>query len=330
MNPLISIIVPVYNTEKYVGETIDSVIAQTYTNWELNLIDDGSTDSSKQIIESFVEKDSRIKYYHKENGGQASARNLGIKKSTGEYVAFLDSDDIWLSNKLENQINDIIEYNPEFLYGLGYYYFPERDKNHQLEEYEWVTGAQTGSDFFKLLYYSCAVNTNTVILKKHIFEKVGYFDENETIRGTEDWDLWMRIALQVNKVYGSPRRDVYYRIHEGGIHLQEARMKIGKINIYSKYDNDKIISDLRRKKEYRYCFRELFNSLKKEDRLDELNEYFQLYKTKDKYGFGKICQQLVKPFFSNLGFLKVSNKIIYRIAYRMENLKFKLLGSEKT
>lgn len=91
--PLISIVVPVYNTEKYLDECVKSILAQSYTNWELILVDDGSTDTSLELCESWQSKDARIRVSHKENGGVSSARNVGIDKSRGEYLAFVDADD---------------------------------------------------------------------------------------------------------------------------------------------------------------------------------------------------------------------------------------------
>lgn len=327
MNPLISIVVPVYNTEKYIAETIDAVIAQTYPHWELILVDDGSTDGSAKIMQAYAEKEARIRYVYKENGGQASARNKGIKEAKGEYISLLDADDLWLENKLSEQIAELESYSPDFLYGLGYYYYPEREK--QLEAYDWVSGQMTGETFFKVLYHSCAVNTNTVIVKKSLFDKVGYFDESQILRGTEDWDLWLRIAKVANKIYGSPSRLVYYRIHEGGIHLQHARMLIGKLTIYKKYDQETLVPQLMRKREYRYHYRELMNHLLKDDRANEIDTYFKELKQKDRFGFGTIMQGLIYPLSSKKTFIAISNKVIYRIAYRIEKMAYRLfLGNE--
>ena len=99
--PKISIIIPVYNTENYLHCCIDSILAQTYTDFELLLIDDGSTDKSSKICDEYAEKDSRIRVIHKENGGANAARKLGIEKANGEYVIFVDSDDSILQNGIE-------------------------------------------------------------------------------------------------------------------------------------------------------------------------------------------------------------------------------------
>lgn len=93
MNELVTVIIPVYNVEKYIDRCMECVLGQTYTNLEIIMIDDGSKDASGKIIDEYAKKDSRIQVYHKENGGQASARNLGVSKATGEYICFVDSDD---------------------------------------------------------------------------------------------------------------------------------------------------------------------------------------------------------------------------------------------
>lgn len=109
LNMTVSIITPVYNSEKFIKDTIESVINQTYKDWELILVDDCSIDNSKELINRYIQKDSRIKYYTlSENSGAAVARNYALSKSVGRFIAYLDSDDIWHNNKLESQINFMI------------------------------------------------------------------------------------------------------------------------------------------------------------------------------------------------------------------------------
>lgn len=106
MNETVSVIMPVYNAEKYVAFAIDSVLAQKYSDWELLVINDCSTDSSIAIINKYAEKDQRIRLFHTENasGSPTTPRNIGVKMAKGRYIAFLDSDDVWLPNKLEEQV----------------------------------------------------------------------------------------------------------------------------------------------------------------------------------------------------------------------------------
>lgn len=106
MNKLVSVIMPSYNCEKFIAESIESVQAQTYTNWELLIVDDRSTDSSMQIAQEYASKDKRIKVFQNfENSGAAISRNYALRESKGKWIAFLDSDDLWLPEKLEKQIN---------------------------------------------------------------------------------------------------------------------------------------------------------------------------------------------------------------------------------
>jgi glycosyltransferase involved in cell wall biosynthesis len=321
MNPLISIIVPVYNTEKYISETIQSVVDQTYSSWELILVDDGSTDRSKSIIKEWVIKDSRIHFYYKENGGQASARNLGILKSKGQYIAFLDADDLYLKDRLEVQVRDLQEQTADFYYGGGFYY-DDSGEVPQTEAYDWHYGKFTGAEFFKILYHSCAVNINTVLIERSFLEKVGLFDESPVLRGTEDWELWLRISLKAKVVYGNPARHTLYRMHDGGIHFQRANMLIGKWKIYEKHEGQVLISRLFRLREYRYIFRELFNALEKEDRLAELEPIFKAYLKKDRFGCVARMQALTWRLASPKSFLKISNKVFYRIGFRLERITY--------
>jgi teichuronic acid biosynthesis glycosyltransferase TuaG len=114
-NPLISVITPCYNSARYIGQTIESVLAQTYQNWEMIIVDDCSTDNSFQLAREYAEKDKRIRVYRQEqNSGAALARNKAIMESHGKYVAFLDSDDLWLPEKLEKQLRFMRENGSDF------------------------------------------------------------------------------------------------------------------------------------------------------------------------------------------------------------------------
>ena len=327
MNPLISIITPVYNVEKFIVETIESVLKQTYSNWELLLVDDGSTDGSTDVCKNYTLQDERIKYFHKSNGGQASARNVGIKNAKGEYITFLDSDDLYFDDKLEQHLTDLKTNPADFYYGAGLMLFENRTDN-KIEKYDWYYGKHTGHEFFKILYHSCSVNINSVLVKKTLFDTVGLFDESTELRGTEDWDLWLRIALKLKTIYGNPNPKVYYRIHDNGIHFQRANMLIGKWKIYEKFEHIKLIKPLVRKREYRYVFRTLMNNLQAENRTNEIKPILKAYLEKDPFSFVALKQKVLFHILPIKTFMWVSNKIIYRIGYRIENLNYKLFLNE--
>lgn len=115
MNKLVSIVIPLYNTEKYITETIESVLFQTYTDWELIIIDDGSTDKSADIVNLYL-ADERIHYYYQENNGVSTARNNGIIKSKGAYIAFLDADDVWQADNIEKKIKLFEKEDVDFIF----------------------------------------------------------------------------------------------------------------------------------------------------------------------------------------------------------------------
>lgn len=179
--PLVSIIMPAYNAERFIKESVESVINQSYKNWELLVINDSSKDSTKSIVESYMEKDSRIKLLNQDvNKGVVEARNRGIRESEGKYIAFLDSDDLWSANKLQIQIEYMLS-NKVYMTYTEYSYIDEAGnyiKNIPVP---------------KTLNYKLALRGNqigclTVILDK---EKIGYFQMPNLKH--EDYATWLNI-----------------------------------------------------------------------------------------------------------------------------------------
>jgi len=184
---MVSIIIPTYNRGKYIREAIQSVLNQTYQNFEIIVSDDGSTDNTKEVVESF--NDRRIKYFWNKNSGlPAVARNIGIKKSSGKYIAFLDSDDLWLAKKLEKQINEFEKNENIGLVCSHRIYFDEKK--------EWIKKININDkDFtFKSLFIRNKVTCSTVIVKRSIFDNIGLFNECTKLQAGEDYEMWLRIA----------------------------------------------------------------------------------------------------------------------------------------
>lgn len=222
--PLVSVFIIFFNGEKYLEEAIESVLKQTYDHWELLLVDDGSVDSSAKIARSYEYKyPGKIKYLHHpnhKNKGISATRNLGIRDSKGKYVAMLDSDDVWLPEKLEEQIA-ILEAHPEveMIYGRTQVWFswsgkPEdQDKDYTLElgvEPDQVIAPPR----LVPLLLECKVQSPTtcnVVFRKSIFEKCGYFVEN--FRGMyEDFAYFTKVCLK-SSVYISSKTWAKYRQH---------------------------------------------------------------------------------------------------------------------
>jgi glycosyltransferase involved in cell wall biosynthesis len=180
----VSVIIPTYNRSAFLKEAIDSVLAQTYKNFELIVVDDGSTDNTREILSIYKDKISAIFAVH---GGPSSARNLGIKSSRGEFIAFLDSDDLWMPKKLEKQIK-FIKHNP----GVSICQTEEIWVRNDVRVNPRKKHKKFSGWIFEMCLPLCIVSPSSVILHRTVFDKVGLFDE--TMPACEDYDLWLRIS----------------------------------------------------------------------------------------------------------------------------------------
>ena len=209
-NPLVSVVIPVYNRANYVVQAIDSVLAQTYKNFEIIVVDDGSKEDVKGALQKYI-KNKKIRYIYQKNKGVASARNTGIKKVRGEFIAFLDDDDIWLPKKLELQMPLFSDKNVGLVYG-GRINFED-----STQKVVWKSDSSKfykGDVFDKLLFGNCNfVCTSTVIVRKNILTLYGLFNEEFKGASTEDYDLWLRLAHD-SKFDFTPKDVIKYRVHD--------------------------------------------------------------------------------------------------------------------
>jgi len=193
-NPKVSVVIPTYNSAQFIVETLESVFAQTYKDYEVIVVDDGSTDNTKEVLKPYM---SKIRYIYKENGGAASARNVGIKNAQGEYIAFLDSDDLWLPEKLEKQVR-YFEKHPQIdMVFADCIRFGEEVSNTPRN----YTKRLISNDMFVNIWWYNIVPTSTVMVRKSCFEKVGLFDESRELETTEDKEMWLRIAREYKVGY---------------------------------------------------------------------------------------------------------------------------------
>jgi glycosyltransferase involved in cell wall biosynthesis len=198
--PYFSIIIPVFNKEKFVAKTLESVLVQTFSDFEVIVVNDGSTDDSETEILGF--KDGRIKYFSKKNEGVAVARNFGIEKALADYICFLDADDYWYPNFLETMERYASELPDQKVFASK---IEIETKNKRVMAKYSVDG-NSGFvivDFFKASQKECVLWSSCTCLHKSVFEKTGTFDTR--IRHGEDTELWIRIGLQfpivfINKV----------------------------------------------------------------------------------------------------------------------------------
>lgn len=231
---LVSIITPTYNSEKYISQTIESIINQTHTNWELIITDDCSTDSTIKIIESFAKKDNRIRINKLEsNSGAGIARNNSIAQAKGRFIAFCDSDDIWLPEKLERQLIFLTKNNLSFTYS-GFDIIDERGKVISKHK-------PPRRLTFKDLLLSNEIGCLTAIYDTSLLGKM-YMSE---MRNRQDWVLWLNILKQINTAEGLTNSLALYRIRKGSISRSKIDMLKFHWKVYSKEMNFNTIESVR-------------------------------------------------------------------------------------
>lgn len=207
-NGLVSIIMPSYNTGNYISESINSVINQSYKNWELIIVDDCSTDNTDEIIKDFL-KDSRIKYLkNKENSGAAISRNKALRMAKGEWIAFLDSDDLWKHKKLEKQIRFMEQNNYNFSY-TKYGEIDEYGNNLNIE----ISGPKKITKF--KMYSYCWPGCLTVMYNR---KKIGLIQIKD-IKKNNDYAMWLKVCKKEN-CYLYPFSLALYRKRNGSISRQ--------------------------------------------------------------------------------------------------------------
>jgi glycosyltransferase involved in cell wall biosynthesis len=195
--PKVSIILPCYNGARWISQSIESVLAQTYNDLELIIIDDGSKDNSREIISSYL-YDKRIHYIYQENKGFSSALNEGIRESTGDFIGFIGQDDLYMPNKLQIQVKYLNEHKNIDLVHSNYCFI---DSNGQVIGVRDMKVPKFSSRWkmIEYLFINNFIGFETVLVRRNCFDEVGLFDERMT--GFSDHDMWLRIAGKFNIAY---------------------------------------------------------------------------------------------------------------------------------
>lgn len=202
--PLISVIIPCYNRENFIGKTIESVISQTYKNWECIIVDDGSTDKSAEKIKEYISKHSSIKYRYQKNQERCIARNNGIQNAKGKYIAFLDSDDIWLNNHLQEFIKHLEDFQDEKCLFFSKVFYCQNDKIELKKDSE-----LNKVELFHFLLTE-TFSTSRIIIHRDILAKYKF---DPSLPGVEDLDLTLRIATEF-PIVQMPQPTVHYFLGE--------------------------------------------------------------------------------------------------------------------
>ena len=235
MPSLVSVIIPAYNAEQFIEQTIQSVLGQTHPCLEIIVVDDGSTDRTQEVLKKF---DGKVHCLLQQNKGPSAARNAGIQAAQGDFICFLDADDLWSPEKLEVQLA-FMEANPDIaLVCSDYEEFNEEaivlssflaEKHHMFPTCPIVAGPLDNA--FEKLVFENFVGTPTVMLRKSCLEKAGVFDEE--IRSVEDRDLWLRISAWY-RIACIPQIFCKKRVHQMNVSKQTELALRGKIRVLEK------------------------------------------------------------------------------------------------
>ncbi|WP_374724691.1 glycosyltransferase family 2 protein [Calidifontibacillus erzurumensis] len=230
---LVSVITPSYNSERFIKDTIESVLAQTYQNWEMIIVDDCSTDGTVRLIRKYQRMDRRIKLFRlKQNSGPAVARNLAIGQARGRYIAFLDSDDQWLPNKLAEQLQFMKENQIAFSY-TQYRNMNESGKPGSVVS---IPDQVTYEDLLKHNVIGCL----TVMLDRKVIGKV----QMVNLRSRQDYALWLSILKKGYTAYGLQKVLAKYRNVENSLSSNKIKMARQNWRVYREVENISLIKSL--------------------------------------------------------------------------------------
>lgn len=186
--PAVSVVIPAYNVACWIGETLDSILDQTFRDFEVIVVNDGSTDETSKVVAKYGR---RVRYLYKENGGASSARNLGIRAARGSHIAFIDADDLWMPEKLELQMQLLSKFNLAWVYSDA----EVLEGNKVLCKVSQRSKLHAG-DILRPLLLQDFIPSPTPLIRREVFDTVGYFDESPLLHIGEDWNMWLRIAAR--------------------------------------------------------------------------------------------------------------------------------------
>jgi teichuronic acid biosynthesis glycosyltransferase TuaG len=222
--PMVSVVIPAYNAAPWIAETLRSVLSQTFQDFEIIVVDDGSTDDTAALVAKF----KGVRLIRINHAGVSTARNIAIQSASGEYIAFLDADDLWLPRKLELQIELLEKERLAWAYGDAIAF--DDQSRRTLFRFSSVRQQYSGK-VLQLLLLGDFIPSPTPVVKHRVFEQVGYFNESPIIQAVEDWDMWLRIAAEypIGRVNGVLAK---YRVHQASTVQSKCAEDLFKSNLY--------------------------------------------------------------------------------------------------
>jgi glycosyltransferase involved in cell wall biosynthesis len=212
--PRVSVIMAAYEGERYIEQSMRSVLGQTFGAFELVVIDDGSTDGTWEIVNALAAADERIVYAFQPNRRQGPARNNGIRRARGEWIAFCDQDDLWGADKLERQFDAIDAAGDavDVVFSDGWLFYDD-DWADERTTFKTIHGRYDGPEMFRLLFAENRIPVLSSLTRRQAILDVGLLNEDPIVQNCDDWDLWLRLARAGARFLAMPDKLVRYRLH---------------------------------------------------------------------------------------------------------------------
>ena len=313
---LVSIIMPAYNAENYIADSVKSVLAQTHANWELIVVNDGSTDRTAAVVQEFVRSDTRIKCIFQENGRLGKARNTGIRNSSGSLIAFLDSDDLWIETKLEMQLKVMAENNADVVFSNAAVFTD--DPANATEKLRSTVGLMYGPDFFDSLVRRPQIPVLTVLLKKTALGKSGLFEEAKPYHGGEDYDLWLRLAKAGCVFYGMDAVLAGYRRHESAMTAAASNLLKPMLLVVRRHIDDTRLNEFEKRERITGLYREIIEALVNESKIEEAKQFvYELGSFNKRSIVTSLQKVLIRIWPSQFNF--ISREGLYRTEWHFQN-----------
>jgi glycosyltransferase involved in cell wall biosynthesis len=236
---LVSVIMPAFNAEPYIGKALESVRAQTYQDWEIIVTNDGGTDGTVRIVTEFAQQTPRnvVLLEHAQSQGPSAARNAAMKSAKGEYIAFLDADDIWMPDHLERVCAVLASGRADLAYSDGCVFREMPSGEIESLPIDTIEVRNPPKDLFRRNF----INSSGAVITRRLMEKVGDFDRN--LRGVEDVDYWIRAAALGFPIAPTGKQTYYYRKSPGSLSAESAKMAEGTARVYDKNRNCGILPE---------------------------------------------------------------------------------------
>lgn len=308
---------PAYNSGAYIAEAVRSVQAQTYPDWELVVVDDGSTDETAGIVRDISRADARVRYIFQQNGGQGKARNAGLRHARGDLIAFLDSDDLWLRDKLELQVEVLRREKADLVFSDGFI-FEGEDTESDSQTFAVICGRYAGAEMLRLLLIFNRIPVLSVLARRESIEGAGLFAEGREYQNCEDYELWLRLARRGAVFFGMEEKLVRYRRHPASATYSDSQALKPMVAVVRAHIHAGGLGEEEARRRLRALYRDLISALLEEGKLGEAREYMKEFSSWDRGGVMTLLQRLlinVVPRQFNF----ISRECLYRAEWHLQH-----------